>query len=464
MPEERQELILPSDIRTRLNTVVPLVEDYWQRPVGAYSAALHDGFRTAELDVRQDAFGRLCTFIRKRASQLGHSETETHMLASQLRRRPVLQTGPHCHLIIEPDAFFTHLFTTLGLRAHSECWYINYTASTVKFIEKAKKGPGWLWLDSQNINVFGLSRSKMEPNSVCGSQGRFRFMLSPTNDQAAHSSVDQLKSILPEDEFRSAAEAIKAANQRLWPYCFGREIKYLQLDDADVALLLLDHLLDPNSWLSRHFFGASSMVGAFLQEVRKLDNGPWAGWFRFGTDFFWWICGGQIKRLKLDNDRLRDESGIFELHLDSRSLAQALEAGEIVPSLFLVFLVIAILPGVRALGGSRQVVYYPLMRFALLSALDRSAAPINKALARSVRSDRMPSVWGHRTITPTCTSPWEHYVATCDDPRARYSILNAFDNHNLISTSADLPSFIEDELWARLCVRTKSESWPRLPF
>lgn len=49
MPEERQELILPSDIRTKLNTVLPLVEDYWQRPVGAYSAALHDGFRTADL-------------------------------------------------------------------------------------------------------------------------------------------------------------------------------------------------------------------------------------------------------------------------------------------------------------------------------------------------------------------------------------------------------------------------------
>ncbi len=440
------------------------MKEYWEKSVRAYSAALYDGFQTADVDVRQDAFGRLCKLLRRRALQSGYSDAEAHLLTSQLRCRPVIQTGPHCHLIIEPDAFFTHLFSIMGLKAHAESWHIHYSVSTVKFIEKAKKGPGWLWLDGQHVNVFGLSRSKMEPYSVCGRHAGFRFLLTSAGDQTSHPALDRLRSIVPEDEFCSAADAIKTANQYLWSYCFGSQTRYLQLDDADAALLLLDHLLDPTSWLSRHFFDAPHMVAAFMHEVRKLDHGPWAGWFKFGTDFFWWIRGGRITRLKLENHRLRDEAGMFELHLNSQSLAQALEAGEIMPGLFLVFLVIAMLPGVRALGGSRQIVYYPLMRFALLSALDCSAAPINKALAESVRSDRMPSVWGHRAIAPAFKSPWELYTTIRDDPQARDSILETFANRTLISTSADLPTFTEDELWVRSCVRAKSDGWPRLSF
>ncbi|MGK9086127.1 hypothetical protein KXR64_20305 [Brucella intermedia] len=452
-------MIHSSDIRSALNSLVPLVEDYWDSSVSAYSAALYDGFQTNDLDVRQDAFGRLVKLLRRRALQSGYSDAEAHTLTNQLRCRPVIQTGPHCHLIIEPDAFFTHLFSIMGLKALAECWHIHYSVSTVKFIEKAKKGPGWLWLDGQHVNVFGLSRSKMEPYSVCGRQDRFRFLLTSPNDQAPRPALDRLSSILPEDEFPSAAEAIKTANQHLWPNCFGCQNKYLQLDDADLALLVLDHLLDPTSWLSRHFFDAPHMVAAFMNEVKKLDLGPWAGWFKFGTDFFWRIRDGRIKRLKLENNRLRDEAGTFELHLNSRSLAEALEAEEIMPGLFLVFLVLSILPGTRVLGGSRQVVYYPLMRLAFLSALDSSAAPVNKVLAESVRSDRMPSVWGHRTIAPAFASPWELYTTTGDDPEARELILEAFAGRTLISASAGLPSFLEDELWARLCVRAKSGHW-----
>ena len=64
---------------------------------------------------------------------------------------PVLQTGPHCLLLIEPDAFYTHLFSLLGLQAHVREWYITYHASTVSFSEKAKKGPGWLWLQDEPL-------------------------------------------------------------------------------------------------------------------------------------------------------------------------------------------------------------------------------------------------------------------------------------------------------------------------
>ncbi|NKC51909.1 hypothetical protein HED63_22925 [Ochrobactrum cytisi] len=121
--------------------------------------------------------------------------------------------------------------------------------------------------------------------------------------------------------------------------------------------------------------------------------------------------------------------------------------GDIVPGLFLVFLVIAILPCLRAMGGSRQVVYYPLMRSTLLAALDRSSTPRNTELAKDIRADPIPSVWGHRTIAPVCVTPWQFFVA--ENPETLASLLQRFGQLTLAEASADLPGFTGDELWCK---------------
>lgn len=437
----------PHEIRRALNCLVPLVKQYWERPVQAYSSALYDGFELSDAEVRRDAFIKLCKLLRDRAIRSGHNETEVQKLIGIIRRRPVIQTGPHCHLIIEPDAFYTHLFALMGLNAHSEGWYINYSVSTVKFTEKSKKGPGWLWLDGQHVNVFGLSRRRMEPYSICGRYVPCHFALKPTDDQISHPALDLLRAVLLVQEFSSAAEAIKSANHDLWRHCFGETIKSLQLDDADVALLIIDHLRDRNSWLSRYFIDAPDMVSLLLQSVRELNDGPWDGWFKFNTDFFWFMSEGRLRPLRLEGNTLSDATGSFKMGFNSSSLANSLEAGEIVPGLFLVFLVIAILPGLRAMGGSRQVVYYPLMRHALLRALDRSSALINKELAKDIRSDHMTNVWGHRTIAPICADPWRLFIAK--DPATFASLSQSFATQTLMETSGGLPGFVNDELWSQ---------------
>lgn len=451
----------PVELRRAFDHLLPFVKNYWERPVTAYSAATYDDIALPELDIRRDALGKFCSLLRGRASRSGHSETATQVLVEQVHRRPVIQTGPHCHLIIEPDAFFTHMFNVMGLKAHSERWYVNYSVSTVKFTERAKKGPGWLLLDRQYVNVFGLSHRKMEPYSICGRHAPQRFTLKPADPRASHPMLDQLKAILPNNEFFSAADAIKSANEHLWPLCLGPDVRFLQLDDADIATLIIDHLRDTNSWLSRDFISAPDMVAAFVNAVRGLNSGPWTGWFTFNTDFFWRMHDGRLKRLALEGDTLRDVTGDFEVDFNSQSLAKSLEAGDIVPSLFLVFMVIAILPGLRAMGGSRQVVYYPLMRCTLLAALDRSSAAVNKALAKSLRSDRAPSVWGHRTIAPTCDDPWRMFSTSGSAKAAE--LFNTFANMTLCDASAGLPAFVTDELWSQCCVRLRDNSLSGLP-
>lgn len=451
----------PAELRRAFGRLLPFVENYWERPVQAYSAEIYDGFALPELDIRCDALAKLCTLLGRRAMRSGHTETVTQSLVEQLHRRPVIQTGPHCHLVIEPDAFFTHVFNVMGLQAHSERWHINYSVSTVKFTERAKKGPGWLLLDGQDVNVFGLSHSRMEPYSICGRQALQRFALKPANPETDHPMLDRLKAVLPDGEFSSAAEAIKSANEILWPICFGHNLRFLQLDDADIAVLVIDHLRDKTSWLSRNFIGAPDMIAAFVETVRAINSGLWAGWFTFNTDFFWLIHNGRLKRLDLAGGTLRDSSGNFAVGFNPSSLAISLEAGEIVPSLFLVFMVIAILPGLRAMGGSRQVIYYPLMRDALLAALDRSSDSADKAMAKSLRSDHAPSVWGHRTIAPTCYDPWRT-IATARSVMAA-ELIDTLASMTLEDTSAGLPGFVNDELWRQCCIRLRNNSLSGLP-
>src|SRR5690606_35340633 len=169
---------------------------------------------------------------------------EIAQLLDQLRIRPIIQTGPQCHLVNEPDALFTHLFCRGGLRGQSQSWYINYSVSTVKYTEKLKKGPGWLRLDEQNINVFGLSRSEMESLSIFSRQMPLRFAMVPECSRSSIPLRNELLQILPDAEFSSAADAIKSANRTLWRKFFGTQVNFLQMDESDIAELVREHLED----------------------------------------------------------------------------------------------------------------------------------------------------------------------------------------------------------------------------
>ncbi|KAB2723394.1 hypothetical protein [Brucella intermedia] len=437
-------------LREALNRLVPLVGNYWERPVASYAAAVYDGFELSKHFVRQDAFKRFCTLLCRKAGRLGYDADQIAQMLDQLRNRPIIQTGPHCHLVIEPDAFFTHLFCISGLKAHAQRWYVNYSVSTVKFTEKSKKGPGWLRLDGQNVNVFGLSRSKMDSLSICSRQMQLRFAMVPEPPDASTPLRDELLRVLPDDDFSSAAEAIKTANRILWHKHFGTRSNFLQLDESDIAELVSDHLDDEVSWLSRHFIEKPETIESFIRAVREIDRGPWAGWFRFNTDFFWLVHHGRLRPLELENGVLRNSSRTYRVQFNSAALARALERGEIVPGLFLVFLVIAVLPGLRVLGGSRQIIYYPLMRRALLMALESSSLPADRELAAAIREDEIPSVWGHRTIAPTTTETW-HLLARSAGSVA--SLSNDLASLTLRQTASDLPAFSTDELWLKCCAR-----------
>jgi hypothetical protein len=428
---------------------MPHLGRFWTRPLKNYARAVYDveSYQNS-CSVRNEAMLWLRKCVERVALRSGADPREAEQAALQLAASPIIQTGPHCHLLIEPDAFYTHLFSLLGLRAHGLHWHICYSASTVKFIERPKKGPGWLRLEDEAINVFGLPRRRMDSYNICGFDGPYRFILSGRrSEEPANLSAARLKAMLPDTEFPSAADAIKAGNRAIWEKAFPPLVRLLQLDDIDVADLVAEHLDDPRSWLSTRFVGNGLLARSILEAIDDLNPGPWAGWIRRTTDLFWGLAEGKIFPLRLQGNVLSGGYGArLEILFDPVSIAAALRQRKIVPSLLTTFLVTSILPGVRVLGGCRQAIYYPLMRYVVATALDKSE---EWDLLNALRADVRPGVWGHRVLKPSDGYPF----LEIETNGSALDLLPAYGKQPLEQACGDLASFTSDPIWTGLSAR-----------
>ncbi|MBB3386236.1 MULTISPECIES: hypothetical protein [unclassified Rhizobium] len=442
------EFISKSKVLALIFELFPWARRFEQAPVEAYAKSVFAVARhQPNCGTRSQAMSLLRSRIVKVAQRQGFSKEQAFRLGGAIQAAPVLQTGPHLHLLIEPDAFYTHLFSLMGLRAHGRRCYISYGCSTVKFVERGRKGPAWLQIDGQAINVFGLSRSKMIPYSILGRNNCYSFQLQNAAKPGADSeAISSLRSILPSDEFPSAAEAIKAANIKLWQCYFDNGIDFLQFDDNDVAHLVRDHLCDEQSWLRTRLIEDRAFAVQLLGCIDRLTNTAWRGWLKNSTHFFWGCIDGRLIPLCLNGPILRStDADDIRVEFTPASLVEALENGQIVPNLLLMFIVTSILPGVRVLGGSRHTIYYPLMRWAFCDALrtDDRDAQLLSALAE----DQRPGAWGHRIVSSPC-EPFSLLNTLGQGGIA--TLLDRFRRMDIEEACGSLLSFTQDPLWAEL--------------
>jgi len=448
MQQVAPNLCSKSDVLDSLSYLMPEITPFWTLPLTEYARFVYDipNYGDTGSD-RMQAMSLLQDCVEQAAVTAGFDPQQALSARQQLTNAPMIQTGPHCLLAIEPDAFYTHLFGLMGLRAHARHWHISYAVSTVKFVEKAKKGPGWLQLEQEPVNIFGLSRSRMVPYSVCAPGGPYSFAFTGRRGRApANASAERLKSFLPSKAFLSGAEAVKAANQAIWDRWFPSNINFLQIDDIDIADVVASHLDDADSWLSRCYVGDGAFASRLLAELDILNKGPWRGWIRRTSDLFWGLDRGRIVPLRLHSGvLLSDDQSDLSIEFGVASLRSALRERRLVPNMLTSFLVTSILPGVRALGGSRQTVYYPLMRYLFLRALEMTG---HATLASEVKADVMPSMWGHRVLRPAGVDPF----AELEEVGNAIHISARLGSQPLIQACGTLTSFTEDRIWADLSV------------
>ncbi|RUM20067.1 hypothetical protein EFQ99_30430 [Rhizobium vallis] len=438
------------DVLELVGTLFPWIADFRRRSLVDYArAAFHAEPPASSCDARRHAMLLLQRCIRGAARNAGFADDRASYIAAEIANAPVMQAGPHLHLLIEPDAYYTHLFSLMGLNAHRRSAYVSYAVSTVKFVERGRKGPGWLKLGGDAINVFGLSRSQMIPYSVLAQNGPYRFALK--NVDRVHGDgglVARLRSELPRGEFSSAALAIKQANASLWQRYFDPGIDFLQIDDDDVADLVVEHLLDKSSWLARNLFGKGGFVPCLLSATEALADGHWQGWFKNTTDLFWGSDHGHLFPLRLADSRL-EARGVegFSLEFTADAVIEALQSRKIIPNLYLMFIVMAILPGVHVLGGSRHTVYYPLMRYVFCRALAMTG---DCELRTTIAADRKPGIWGHRVLLEDA-EPFSELDML--GPRTIQAVLRKYGSLSLDDACGALESFVGDPLWA--CFKTR---------
>lgn len=448
-------LLSKCDLLGLIGTLFPWIAGFRQRSLAQYARSAFD-IEAGEVacESRDQAMSLFKRCICQAARKAGFSDNRGTAIAAEVAMAPVMQTGPHLHLLIEPDAYYTHLFSLMGLRAHGRSAYVSYAVSTVKFVERGRKGPGWLNLGGDAVNVFGLTRSQMIPYSILAPNGTYRYVLKNVDRSEIDGDItSRLRSIMPQDEFVSAALAIKRANASLWTRFFDPEIDFLQVDDEDIADLVAEHLRDETSWLSRHLFDGRKFVQNLLSHVDALADGPWRGWLKNSTDLFWGSEGGRLFSLQLSGSRLEAKGAEdFSVSYTSEALISALQSRKIIPNLLLMFIVTSILPGVRVLGGSRHTVYYPLMRYAFCRALGASAE--DRDLHLAIARDKRPGIWGHRVLLASA-EPFSELEALGDEGISE--VLLRYGRLSLEEACGSLEGFVGDPLWADI----KAGEWAK---
>ncbi|TIX64743.1 MAG: hypothetical protein E5V25_18345, partial [Mesorhizobium sp.] len=126
-------------------------------------------------------------------------------------------------------------------------------------------------------------------------------------------------------------------------------------------------------------------------------------------------------------------------------LKQALLDGVLLPNLFLMFLVLAILPRVRVVGGLRQIGYVALFHSILLAVLDENA-PEERDLAAELQVRE--NAWGMRVIDEKISV--REQLAGLPEGALFPDLLRQYRLRTFAETTDDLKLVRENARWRKI--------------
>ena len=278
---------------------------------------------------------------------------------ADLRRAPAIFSGPHLQLAVEPSTFGTlalaHLAASqVGLR---HCWVLFCAA--VRLETERYGGPGWLKLNGLTHNVFGCSRTVLRRYALPTLPGPLGLTLKPSIGCEPAPVAQWVAERFQGRRFASAPDAFHAVNDDLWRRLFARpDAIPVLLDEAFGAKLIGRHLEEPSSFVTS-LLTNRGLLDLFVSQRRAFDEAPASPYNRFSTDLFWFHGPKLLRRACIEEGRLvdPDDPDVHPIAMTRVDLARALQAGRITPSLFLLYLTIGFLPGIRLIGGIRQILY-----------------------------------------------------------------------------------------------------------
>jgi hypothetical protein len=300
----------------------------------------------------------------------------------------IIQTGPHCCIGLVPQTFLAHAIAAATGRLRSRTLSVVYQCSTVTLEETPKDGPGWLTLDAGAFNLFGLSRKQLAKTSACAPIGDVRLerliAFLSTSDYAESMHKEMFGELI-EVRATSVSECTRKANSIIGAHLLekpGEDV--ITVDESFVTKLMVSHL-NRDTLIARILTDVPSV--SLLHKIH--DSGAVAKDGSYTSILFWSLRNGKISQCWHSGGELIDRHGkICSISIQG-SLGAALIEGKLVPRLFSTFLFLSILNNFTAIGGVRQLSYYPLL-------FSTASAWIGRCLGRKYMSElTQRHGWGH---------------------------------------------------------------------
>ncbi|RUM98936.1 hypothetical protein EET67_04635 [Pseudaminobacter arsenicus] len=374
------------------------IERHWDEPVTSYAGHLWRATSAPASRLANEARAILRQMLGKHLSTIMIPQDAAAGLR-EFDRAAAIQTGLHCQLLLDRTTFDAFVLSWLGAAENRLPAFLVFSGTTMTMETIGREGPGWLDTGTDKVNLFGMGRHKLSRRSVCatGPVSINRQALEAVSQTMPGTQLADVLLKRADEMFATAADAITALNADL--ACEWDRLplaKPIFIDDRFAAMVLARHLEDKDSIPSKLL--ADPQRRRRLEHALQLaSNGPFGGFLPGGTLHFWGVRDRRVRKLVVEQDRLVEPERPHGLSipLDRPRLRQALLDGELLPNLLLVFLVLAILPRVRAMGGPRQIGYVPLFQSVLQAALDNNSRDERELAAELAQRE---SGWGMRVI------------------------------------------------------------------
>ncbi|RUW55409.1 hypothetical protein EOA32_01920 [Mesorhizobium sp. M1A.F.Ca.ET.072.01.1.1] len=442
----------PAEILAVLSLLCPEVvrdiEQNWNAPVSDYARHLWRPVVRPASDPAIAARSILRDVLHQRLGAIMQPE-EVGKAFDEFEHRPVIQSGLHCLLLMDRITFDALLLAWLGAVESGLSAFFCFMGTTMTMETIGREGPGWLDIGDDKVNLFGMGRHKLCRKSACVAGPVFlnKRALEAVGDETDASRWLGTLLASRDKMFATAADAVTALNEDLvanWD-CSGMA-KPVFIDDRLAAAAMARHLEYDGSLLSKLLFEPARRQ-RLERALQETASRPFGRFLPNATAYFWGIRDERVRKLVLENGHLiePDRPHGLSIPFERTHLKQALLEGVLLPNLFLTFLVLAILPRVRVVGGLRQIGYVALFHSILLAALDENA-PEERDLAQELQVRE--NAWGVRVIDEKISV--REQLAGLPQGALFADLLRQYRLQTFAETSDDLKLVREDARWRKI--------------
>jgi hypothetical protein len=196
---------------------------------------------------------------------------------------------------------------------------------------------------------------------------------------------------------RGFADATDRTNAALLRGLSRVPILPVMFSESLLGEMLADLLADEDALVTRLLFDRNARLQAGFERTRTQLYGHF--WSQ-ATTHFWGVRDRKIRSLVLCDGWLveagRSDGGGVRVRFEPEAVIEALRSELVVPNLFWSFALVAILPRLCAIGGTRQIGYLSGFVDVLGCALDRTN-PDEADLHNALRTYRQ-CTWGAKVI------------------------------------------------------------------